>query len=423
MTNLNTSNPLLSVSTLKNRAVPFHEIKNEHYLPAVKEAIQQAQRQLEKVVDHSESANFENTIEALENLSEPLDYVATIFYKLLSAHSNEEMQKLAGEIGPLLSQFSNDVTLNPELFKRVQSVYDQKAQLTLSTEQATLLENTYKDFQRNGALLDADKKQTLREIDKRLSELTPKFAENLLKATNSFEMLLTDPSDVTGLPESALESAEHAAKEKGHEKGWLFTLDIPSYLAFMKYADHRELREKLYKAYASRSFGGEFDNQKVLKEIAKLRFQRAQLLGYPTHAHFILEKRMAETPEKVHKFLDRIAEVSLPAAQKDITELQEFVNSQQGPSTLQRWDFSYYSEKLKEQKYHFNEEEIRPYFKLENVIAGAFEHARRLYGIRFEKSSDYPTYHGEVTTYDVYSEETNEFIGVFFGPSKAMFFN
>lgn len=414
MKNKNQSNPLLSISSLKNRAVPFNLLEDEHFLPAIEAGIEKAKSNLEVLISNQEPPSFANTIEALETLSDELDYAASVFFTLNSSSTNETRQKLALEIGPKLAAFSSDVSLNPKLFKRVESVFNNRKSLNLSVEQMTLLEKVYEEFRRNGALLSEDDQKRLREIDKEKAELNPRFAENLLKHTNSFEMHLTNPEDISGLPESAVEAAKALAKEKGYDDGWLINLDYPSYMPFVTYADNRELRKKISLAYRSRALGGEFDNQPLAIKISRLRHERAQLLGYKTHADFVLERRMAGSPETVHKFLDRIAEVSKPAALNDITELQEYVDSIGGPNPVMPWDLAYYSEKLKEKKFHFNEEELRPYFKLENVVNGAFEHARRLYGITFRQTDDYPKYHEDVDCFEVYDEETDDFIGLFY---------
>lgn len=408
------NNPLMTLSTLKNRALPFPEIETSHFLPALKEGMTRARKNIQAIKDNQEPPSFENTVEALEKASDDVDLVASVFFNLLSSHTNDEMQKLAQEIGPKLSEFSSDIILDETLFEKVKKVYDQKDSLKLNQEQSQLLEKSYRDFARNGALLSEEDKKTLRDIDQKLSVLSPQFAENVLKATNAFELVITDKEKLKGLPDSAVEAAAHAAQEKGHKDAWLFTLHAPSYMPFMKYADHRETREQLWTAYNSRCYGDKFDNRDVVQQIVSLRAKRAQLLGFKTHADFVLRERMAESPDKVHSFLDKLIKASRPAAEKDVKQVQEFADSLGGPNPLMPWDFGYYSEKLKQQLFEWNEEELRPYFKLENVIDGAFEHARRLYGLNFKASSDYPVYHKDVKVYEVYDEDNNDFVGLFY---------
>ena len=295
-------NPLLE----KFDTAPFTKIKNEHFKPAFLQAMDDARVEIDSITSNTEAPTFENTIEALEFSGQQLDRISSVFFNLNSAETNEEIQKIAQEVSPLLSEFGNDITLNEKLFKRIKTVYEQKDELQLSVEQHTLLDKRYKSFSRNGANLSADKKKRLREIDAELSRLKLKFGENLLAETNKYELHLTNEVDLDGLPEGAKEAAAQMAKSKGKDSGWMVTLDYPSYIPFMKYAKNRELRKELNKAFGSKSFkGDELDNQANVLKIAKLRYERANLLGYKTHAHFVLEERMAETPEKVHSVFGR----------------------------------------------------------------------------------------------------------------------
>lgn len=403
----------MNYSQLPNRAIDFPQIKNEHFLPALEAALIEARDNVKRIRDNPEAPNFENTLLALENVSEKVDLVANVFFNLHGSNTNDEMQKMATEIAPQLSDLSSDIILDEKLFARVAQVWESRSHLNLGKEELKLLEDNYSDFVRNGAKLDADKKQKLREIDQKLSRLGPEFSENVLKATNAFELLIEDEKDLAGLPEGAIEAAKHTAEEKG-KTGWIFNLQAPSFLAFMKYGENREIREKLWRAYGSRAFRDSFDNQKIVLEIVKLRHERAQLLGFKTHADFVLQKRMAETPEKVFAFLDKLLAASKPAAEKDLAEVRALAIELGGPTEIMPWDFAFYSEKLKEKKFNINEEELRPYFKLENVIAGAFEHARRLYGLKFKESSDYPVYHQDVKVYEVMDETDNSFVGLFY---------
>lgn len=386
---------------------PFSKIKTEDYLSAFKSAIEKAKAEINTIVNNSESPTFQNTIEALDYSGEELDRISSIFFNLNSAETNDEIQKIAQEVSPLLSEFSNDITLNEDLFKRVKVVYDSKSNLNLTTEQATLLDKKYKGFSRNGANLAEDKKERLREIDKELSQLKLKFGEHILAETNKFEMLLTDEADLSGLPEGAKEAAKQLAESKDKD-GWLITLDYPSYIPFMTYADNRELREKLSKAFGSKGFhNDDLDNQDIVLRIANLRFQRAQLLGYKTHAHFVLEERMAENPEKVNTFLNELLDKAKPAAKEEFKNLETFAKELDGINQLQKWDSAYYSEKLKQKLFSLDDEQLKPYFKLENVINGAFTVAEKLFGLRFEEVDNIDKYHEDVLTYKVVDNEDN----------------
>jgi len=326
---------------------PFKTIQTEDYLPTIKAAIKLAKKEIDAIVNHPERPSFENTIEALDFSGEQLDRISSIFFNLNSAETNEEIQKIAQEVSPLLSEFSNDITLNEALFKRVKAVYDSKSELDLNTEQITLLDKKYKGFSRNGANLSEDKKIELRAIDKTLSQLSLKFGENVLAETNSFEMLITNASDLSGLPEGTKEAAKQLAESKD-KTGWLFTLDYPSYIPFITYADNRELRKKLTLAAGSKAFkGDDLDNQGKVLQIVKLRHERANLLGYKTHAHFVLEERMAQTPETVLKFSNDLLEKAKPAAKREFENLEKFAKELDNIDRLEKWDGAYYSEKLR----------------------------------------------------------------------------
>lgn len=403
-------NPLL---TLFDTA-PFSQIKNEHFKPAFEKAMTDARAEIDVIISNSEAPNFENTIENLEFSGQQLDRISSLFFNLNSAETNDEIQKIAQEISPLLSEFGNDITLNQELFKRVKSVYEQRDTLNLSVEQHTLLEKRYKSFSRNGANLSEDKKKRLREIDAESSKLKLKFGENILAETNKYQKHITNEADLDGLPEGAKEAAAQLAKSKGKEEGWLLTLDYPSYIPFMKYAKNRELRKELSLAFGSKSFkSDELDNQENVLKIAKLRHERANLLGYRTHAHFVLEERMAETPEKVHEFLNELLEKAKPAAEREFKQLEDFAKELDGIDRLEKWDGSYYSEKLKQKLFSLDDEQLKPYFKLENVIDGVFKVAEKLFGLQFEEVSDVDKYHEEVKTFRVYDAEKN-FISLFY---------
>ncbi|WP_413295144.1 M3 family metallopeptidase [Bdellovibrio sp. HCB185ZH] len=409
---MSSNNPLLAPFTAKDQAVPFDQIKVEHYLPALDEAVKSTKANIEKIKNNSATPDFENTIVALETASEMADRIAGIYGNLESAHSDEAFQALAKEIYPKLTALSSDIALDEVIFKKVKAVYDNRANMKLSVEQNRLLEKTYLSFARNGALLSDKDKETLRQIDQEMSVLGPKYSENVLKATNAFEMVLENHKDVAGIPEGILEGAAAAAEAKG-KKGWLFNLQIPSYLPFMTYANNRDLREKMSKAYASRAFGGEFDNQEIVKKIVTLRAKRANLLGFKTHAEFVLAERMAKDPKTVGTFLHKLLDASKAAGQRDVSEVAAFAGQLDAIPELKPWDFGYYSEKLKEEKYAFNEEDLRPYFKLENVVEGVFAHAKQLYGLTFKENKDIPVYHPEVKVYEIYDDK-NTYMGLFY---------
>jgi peptidyl-dipeptidase Dcp len=392
---------------------PFSQLKNEDFLPAFEIAIERAKSEIDAIVNNREIPTFENTIEALDYSGEELDRISSIFFNLNSAETNDEIQKIAQEVSPLLSEFSNDITLNEDLFKRIKTVYESKTDLDLTTEQETLLDKKYKSFSRNGANLNPEKKERLRAIDKELSQLKLKFGEHILAETNKFEMHLTDESELSGLPEGAKEAAKQLAESKDKE-GWLITLDYPNYIPFMTYADKRILRERLSKAFGSKGFNNDdLDNQEIVLKIAKLRFERAQLLGYKTHADFVLEERMAQTPGKVDSFLNELLEKAKPAAKDEFNNLETFAKNLDGIDHLEKWDSAYYSEKLKQKLFDLDDEQLKPYFKLENVIEGAFTVANKLFGLQFEEISSIDKYHEDVLTYKVIDNQ-GELVSIFY---------
>lgn len=404
-----TSNPLLQ----DFNEAPFNTIKDEHFKPAFIEAIQINRNEIDAITNNTEAPTFQNTIAALDYSGQQLGRISSVFFNLNSAETSEAIQKIAQEVSPLLTAFSNDVTLNETLFERIKSIYAQKDDLDLSVEEKTLLEKKYKSFARNGANLPEDKKSRLREIDTALAKLKLSFGENILAETNSYELHLTNEGDLAGVPASAKEAfaAEAASRDK---EGWVVTLDYPSYIPFMKYADNRELRKELSLAFGSKAFkGNEYDNQKNVIEIVNLRHERAQLLDYDTHAHFVLEERMAQTPAKVKDFLNELLEKAKPAAEREFAQLENFAKTQDGIDALQKWDGSYYSEKLKKELFNLDDEQLKPYFKLENVINGVFEVATRLFGLQFEQVTDVDVYHKDVKTYRVTDVDGN-YISLFY---------
>ena len=406
-------NILTQYFNTKHNTAPFSQIKNEDYLPAIIKGIEIAKAEIDAIVNNPEAPTFENTIVAMEFTGDVLDRASSIFFNLNSAETSDEMQKIAQEISPLLSKFGNDVRLNAALFAKVKAVYDQKEILNLSTEQATLLDKKYKSFSRNGANLSEDKKSKLREIDMQLSKLSLQFGENVLAETQAFQLHITDEKDLSGLPEGTIEAAHLLAKSQDRS-GWIFTLDHPSYIPFLTYADNRELRKKMAIAFGSKGFqNNEFDNKDIVLKIAKLRFDRAQLLGYKTHAHYVLEERMAQTPEQVISFLNDLLAKAKPAAQKEFEELSAFAKKLDGIDQLEKWDGAYYSEKLKQQLFSLDDEILKPYLQLEKVLEGAFTIAERLFGITFNEIFDIEKYHEEVRTFEV-KDTKNELVAVFY---------
>ncbi|WP_445735477.1 M3 family metallopeptidase [Mariniflexile sp.] len=396
-----TQNILLKPFETPYNSAPFSKINTADFFSAFKQTIEDSKAEIDTIVNNTEKPTFKNTIEALEFAGEQLDRISSIFFNLNSAETNDAIQKIAQEVSPLLSEFSNDITLNEALFKRIKSVYNSKDHLSLTIEQQTLLDKKYKSFSRNGANLPEDKKAKLREIDKELSKLKLKFGENILAETNKFEMLITDENELSGLPEGAMEAAKQLAESKKKE-GWLFTLDYPSYIPFVTYADNRILRKKITLAAGSKGFNNDaLDNQDIVLKITKLRFERANLLGYKTHAHFVLEERMAKTPEKVLGFSNELLEKAKPAAEKEFQNLQNFAKDLDGIEQLEKWDGHYYSEKLKQKLFSLDDELLKPYFKLENVIDGAFTVANKLFDLNFEEINNIDKYHEDVLTYKV----------------------
>ena len=392
---------------------PFSKISTEHYKPAIKKAIELARKEIEEIVENKAKPTFENTTVALDFTGEKLNRITSIFFNLNSAETNDEIQKTAQEVSPWLSEFRNDITLNQALFQRVKTVFENRNHLTCSPEQKTLLEKQYKGFARNGANLNDIDKAALRKIDTSLSKLSLKFGENVLTETNAYEMHLVDEKQLSGLPDSAKEAALQLATERGKE-GWIFTLDYPSYIPFLTYADNRALRKEMAIAAGKKGFqNNAYNNEQIVLDIVKLRHQRALLLGYKTHAHFVLEERMAETPEKVIAFSKDLLKKAKPAAEKEFTNLENYAKKLDGISQLQKWDGAYYSEKLKKEIFDLDQEILKPYFELENVIAGAFAIAHKLFDLNFETVATIDKYHEDVKTYNV-TNTNGDFIAVFY---------
>lgn len=406
-------NPLLADFATPFDTAPFHLIKPEHYLPAVQKSIEEAKADISKIKAEV-LPTFENTIEALDRSGKRLSIINAIFFNLNSAETNEEIQKLAREISPLLTQHSNDILLDQELFQRVAQVFSQKETLGLNPEQTTLLEKTYKAFVRNGAKLSSEKADEMRNIDQELAQLSLKFGENVLAETNKYVHFVSDESELEGLPDGIKEAAAQIAEEKGEPGKWAFTLDYPSYVPAMTYAKNRELRKILFQAYNTKcAKGDELDNQQLIKDILNLKYKRANLLGYASHSDFVLEERMAKTPTEVLSFLESLLEKAKPKAEAEVKEVAAFAKELDGIETIERWDFAYYSELLKKAKYELDDEILRPYFQLEKVIEGVFQTTQKLYGLQFIPNKDIPVYHPEVTAYEVRDRE-GKYLSIFY---------
>lgn len=402
------SNPFFGKYKTPFETPPFDKIKTEHYEPAFKRGIAELKEEVDKIANNAEPATFENTIVALERSGELLSRVSGAFFNVLSANANDEMMEISQRISPDLTESSNNIYLNEKLFARVKAVYDQRQSLNLSIEDARLLDETYRAFQESGATLSAEDKEKYRALSTELSLLSLQFDQNALKDQNRFEMLLTDEKDIAGLPESIREAAAHLAKEKGKE-GWLFTLDAPSYVPFMRYADSRALREKMYRAYMSTgNKGDEYDNKEIIRKLVNGRLALAQLMGYPNYAAFELSHKMAKNTDNVYKLLNQLLDAYKPVAINEYNAVQGFaMGMEQQNMQVMPWDWSYYSEKLKDLRFKVNDEMTRPYFQLENVKKGVFGLATQLYGLTFKENKKIPVYDKEVQAYEVYDAEGN----------------
>lgn len=406
-------NPLLKDFKAPHETAPFQLIKTGHFLPAFKEAIKMAESEVDQIVSNKEKPTFQNTVEALENSGRLLSRTSGVFFNLLSSETNDELQVLAQEISPLLTKFQNDINLNPALFEKVKTVYAQREELGLGAEQAMLLERTYAGFVRQGANLSEEQKEEFRKISTELSTLSLKFSDNVLKETNKYEKHINDKTLLAGMPESVLEEAAGLAKSKGKD-GWVFDITMPSYTALLKYADNRELRKELYLAYNSKSFKGDgLDNQSNVKQIVELRLQMANLLGYKNYADYVLEQRMAKNPAGVYKLLNDLYDASFKVATREKAEVEKFAKSIGFAWTLEPWDWPYYTEKLKAEKFDLNDEMLKPYFELNHVINGVFGLATELYGVTFKENKEIPVYHKEVLPYEVYDAD-GEFLSVLY---------
>ena len=408
------TNPLLEAFNTPYGVPPFDKIKEEHYLPAFEEAIKQHKKEIEKIVNNPDEPTFENTIEALDRSGELLRRVSAIFFNLLAANTNDKMQEIAKKVSPMLSAHEDEIYMNPKLFQRIKSVYEKREKLDLNTEQKTVLEKYYQDFVRGGANLDDQKKEELKKINQRLAVLTLKFGENVLKDKNSFVLVIDKKENLAGLPENVIAAAAELAKKKGYDGKWVFTVDKPSMIPFLTYANNRALREKIFKAYTHLgNNNNEFDNKAIIKEIVNLRIKKAHIMGYKTYADFALVRNMAKTPENVYKLMDEIWKPALKKAKEERDELQKLIYEEGENFKLQPWDWWYYAEKLRKKKYALDEEMLRPYFKLDNVRKGAFYVANKLYGITFVERDDLPKYHPDVKAFEVKDANGNT-IGIYY---------
>ena len=393
---------------------PFDQIVFDDFKPAFLQGMEEQAKEIDAIVNNSQAPTFENTIVALDNSGRLLGRVSRVFYGLRGAETNDSIQKLASELSPLLSEHRDNINLNEKLFERIKTIHDDSENLSLTTEQKKLLSDYYKGFVRSGIMLEEDAKNRLREINKEMSALTLKFGENLLNETNGYKLVIDDEKDLAGLPAGVVAAAAETAKNEGEEGKWVFTLQKPSWLPFLQYADNRDLREKLYKAmYMRGDNDNSNDNKKIINDLTNLRIERAQLLGFDSHADFILAENMAKNPANVYKLLNEVWEYALPQAKKEAAELQAMIDAEGGDFKLQSWDWWYYTEKLREQKYALNEEETKPYFKMENVREGVFMVANKLFGLSFKKLDNVPVYHPEVEAYEVLDNDGSH-IAVFY---------
>ena len=396
----NMKNPFLTESSAPFGAPEFDKITNEHYLPAFEAGIAEGKAEIDAIVANEEEPTFENTIEAMEYAGQTLNKVAGVFFNLMEAHTNDQMQAIAEQVSPMLTEFSMYTSLNAPLFERVKKVYEKKDGLGLSQDQMKLLENTYRGFVRGGANLSDEDKAVFSKLSEELSLASLQFSKNVLDATNAYTLHITDSTDLAGLPGYVVAMGAETAKEKGLE-GWAFTLAYPSFAPFMKYSSNRELRRQMWTAYNTKSIGGEFDNTEIVKKIVDLRIRKANLLGYETFADYALEERMAKDRKTATEFINNLLVSSLPFAKADVKAVQDYAEANGFTEELMPWDFSFWSERLQKEKYSLNEELLKPYFQLENCIDAVFGLATRLYGITFHELKNVPVYHEEVKVYEV----------------------
>lgn len=406
--NMKNENPLLKEFDTPYQTPPFSKIKIEHYIPAVKESIEESKKNVDDVINSQDKPNFKNVIEALEYSGDRLGIVTSIFFNLKSAHNTKEIDSIAPAIIDMVTTYRNEVSLNEKLFEKIKIVYENKEKENLSSEQNKLLEDVYKRYVRSGINLPTDKKEELKKINKELSELYLKYSKNTLEATSKITVDVTNKEDIEGISAPYVK----AAKQEGKDL-WKFDISGPTYSEVMKFAKSRDLRKRMNKAYRGKNFGTEFDNQDIVLKIVETRIKKANILGYKTFSDYALENRMAKNKENVLSFLKELLDKSYPQAKKEIKEVEEYAKKSDGIKDFEEWDNSYYSNKLKEQKFNINQEEVKPYFKLENCVNGMFEVANKLYGITFKEVNNIDKYHPDVTTYELY-DENNNIIAVFY---------
>lgn len=398
-------NPLLEPYKTPHQTIPFNLIKNEHYLPAFEEAMKQHNKEIDAIINNPQTPTFDNTIVALEKSGALLTKVSSPFFNLMGAETNDELQEIAQKITPLLTEHGNAITLNDQLFQRVKKVYDSRDKLNLNAEQQMLLQNTFDNFAENGANLSDEDKKTYKELSKELNLLTLQFGQNVLKETNKWNLLIKDKNLLSGLPADVVDMLALNAKKAGNE-GWQLNLKATTYVPVMKYADNRDLRRELYMAYTTRNLlGGEYDNLEIVRKIVNTRLKIANLLGYKSYADKVLVRRMAENKENVYKLLQQLLDAYKPEAEKEYAAVQDYANKNGAYFKVQSWDWAYYSEKLKAEKFDLNDEMLKPYFELENVKKGVFGLATKLYGIRFVKNNEIPVYNPEVEAFDVIDQK------------------
>lgn len=406
------NNPLLQPWNTPHQTPPFSQIKNEHYAPAVRSAIKDAEANIARIIKQKDAPTFDNTIVAMQTASEMLERVTGVLFNLNECNTSAEMQQIVMSLTPALTRFENSVSMNEKLFARVKVVYDQRDQLNLTPEQRTLLENTYKGFVRNGVSLTGKDKKTFAKNSERLSQLSQQMNQNVLADNNDYILHITSAADLKGLPANVVDAAKEEAVERKMD-GWVFTLAYPSFGPFLTYADNRDLREQIWRAYNSRgNRGNKNDNNEVIREMTYLRYQQAHMLGYNNYAEYVLSDRMCETPEQLGQFFRQLLDASTPFAQKDLREVSMYAQKHGAELPLQRWDFSYWSEKLKQEKYDFDAEQLRPYFPLDKVRQGIFDLYGRLYGITFRPATGIDVYHPDVNVYEVF--DGNRFMGVLY---------
>lgn len=410
----NADNPLLQKWDTPFETAPFEKIKPEHYLPAFKAAIEQHDKEIQEIVSNKEAATFDNTIAALEFSGQLLSRIQGVYFNMLAANTSTELQKAQEEIGPLLAHHSDNVSMNAELFKRVKAVWDGKDKQNYTDEQKAVLEKVYKNFVRNGALLDANKQKELREVNAELTKVEAKFDANLLAETKAYKLVVGKKEDLAGLPQGEIDKAAALAKSTGLDGKWVFTLDNPSFIPFVTYAANRELRKHIFEARINRcNKGGATDNNALVAKMAELRAKKADILGYETFAHYQLEERMAKTPDKVFKLLEDLLSYSVPVAKKEAEEFQKLLDKDEKGAKLEAWDMYYYAEKVRQQKYDFDAEQTRPYFEIDNVRQGCFETLKKLYGISFTERTDISVYAEDVRVFEAKNEK-GEHVGILY---------